>query len=111
MQYYDFKDLKLSALGFGAMRLPVIDGDDAAVDETATFEMVDYAYEAKYASSVKRLLQRAKLRLKRRTVPAGHQQRRGVSGVVRLSKYPAHSQPKQRGQPDGGQTRDHTVLP
>ena len=45
MQYYDFKDLKLSALGFGAMRLPVVDGDDTAVDETATFEMVDYAYE------------------------------------------------------------------
>ena len=45
MQYYDFKDLKLSALGFGAMRLPVIDGDDAAVDEATTFEMVDYAYD------------------------------------------------------------------
>ncbi|MBQ3300719.1 MAG: aldo/keto reductase [Eggerthellaceae bacterium] len=45
MQYYDFKDLKLSALGFGAMRLPAVDGDDTAVDETATFEMVEYAYE------------------------------------------------------------------
>ena len=45
MQYFDFQDLKLSALGFGAMRLPVIDGQDAAVDEPATFEMVDYAYE------------------------------------------------------------------
>ena len=45
MQYYDFKDLKLSALRFGAMRLPAVDGDDTAVDETATFEMVEYAYE------------------------------------------------------------------
>ena len=45
MEYVDFKNLKLSALGFGAMRLPVIGEDDAAVDEAATFEMVDYAIE------------------------------------------------------------------
>lgn len=45
MQYFTFQDLKLSALGFGAMRLPIIDGDDAKVDEVTTFEMVDYAYE------------------------------------------------------------------
>ena len=32
MQYREFKNLKLSRLGFGAMRLPVIDGDDAKVD-------------------------------------------------------------------------------
>ena len=29
MVYRDFQDLKLSALGMGAMRLPVVDGDDA----------------------------------------------------------------------------------
>ena len=45
MQYREFKDLKLSQLGFGAMRLPVIDGDDAKVDVPQTFRMVDYAME------------------------------------------------------------------
>ena len=44
MYYNDFQDLKLSGLGLGAMRLPVIDGDDAKIDEEKTFEMVDYAY-------------------------------------------------------------------
>lgn len=43
MEYYDFKGLKLSALGFGAMRLPVVDGDDTNVDESATLEMVEFA--------------------------------------------------------------------
>ena len=46
MIYRDFQDLKLSALGFGAMRLPVIDGDDARIDEPAAAEMVDAAMEA-----------------------------------------------------------------
>ena len=43
MIYRDFQDLKLSALGMGAMRLPVIDGNDGVVDEKAATEMVDYA--------------------------------------------------------------------
>ncbi len=46
MIYRTFQDLKLSALGFGAMRLPVIDGDDARIDEPATRRMVDTAIEA-----------------------------------------------------------------
>ncbi len=40
----DFKDKKLSALGLGMMRLPVVDGNDAVVDEKAAAEMIDYAY-------------------------------------------------------------------
>ena len=43
MIYKEFQDLKLSALGMGCMRLPVVDGDDAKVDEAATFQMVDEA--------------------------------------------------------------------
>ena len=45
MVYKDFQDLRLSALGMGAMRLPVIDGDDAKIDEAAAGEMVAYAME------------------------------------------------------------------
>lgn len=45
MVYKDFQDEKLSALGMGAMRLPVIDGDDANIDSGATEKMVDYAME------------------------------------------------------------------
>ncbi|MCM1252309.1 MAG: aldo/keto reductase [Clostridium sp.] len=44
MIYSDFDNRKLSLLGFGAMRLPLVsDAPDAAVDETRTAEMVDYA--------------------------------------------------------------------
>lgn len=45
MVYKEYQDLKLSALGLGTMRLPVIDGDDAKVDEEKTAEMVAYAME------------------------------------------------------------------
>lgn len=44
MVYKKFKDLKLSALGLGAMRLPVVDnGSGGAIDEEKTKEMVKYA--------------------------------------------------------------------
>lgn len=45
MIYRNFQDIKLSALGLGAMRLPIIGGDDAHIDEAATAQMVDYAME------------------------------------------------------------------
>lgn len=43
MYYNDFKDLKLSALGLGGMRLPCINNEEANPDAAATQEMVDYA--------------------------------------------------------------------
>lgn len=43
MVYKNFKDLKLSALGMGSMRLPLIGEDISAIDETKTAEMVEYA--------------------------------------------------------------------
>lgn len=45
MVYKDYKDLKLSILGMGAMRLPVIEGDDSRIDENATAKMIEYAME------------------------------------------------------------------
>ncbi len=45
MIYKDFKGKKLSALGMGCMRLPVINGSDAHIDTEATKEMVAYAFE------------------------------------------------------------------
>lgn len=45
MIYKKFKDLELSALGMGAMRLPVIDGKDGMIDEAAAEKMVSYAME------------------------------------------------------------------
>ena len=43
MIYREFQDIRLSNLGMGAMRLPVLDGDDAKIDEAQTFRMVDAA--------------------------------------------------------------------
>ncbi len=46
MIYKDFQDLKLSALGFGTMRLPVVGNQgDIPIDEEKTAEMVAYALE------------------------------------------------------------------
>ena len=45
MIYKDFQDLKLSALGLGAMRLPVVDGDDGKIDYAEAERIIDYAYE------------------------------------------------------------------
>ncbi len=45
MIYKEFQGKKLSALGLGAMRLPVIDGKDSHIDENAVAEMVAYAME------------------------------------------------------------------
>ncbi len=45
MIYKQFQDIRLSALGLGAMRLPVLEGKDAQIDEPAAQEMVDYAIE------------------------------------------------------------------
>ena len=43
MVYKDFQGLKLSALGFGAMSLPVLDGNNGKIDENAAQKMVDTA--------------------------------------------------------------------
>lgn len=45
MQYRAFQDEKLSLYAMGCMRLPVIDGDDNAIDEAAAAEMIDYAFD------------------------------------------------------------------
>lgn len=45
MVYKEFQDLKISALGMGAMRLPVVDGKNAEIDEEKTAGMVAYAME------------------------------------------------------------------
>ena len=44
MIYSGFKDLTLSKLGFGAMRLPLLE-DGKTIDRGAVKEMVDYAME------------------------------------------------------------------
>ena len=46
MIYKEFQNLKLSALGMGAMRLPVLEGDDSQIDEAAAAQMVDLAMKS-----------------------------------------------------------------
>ena len=45
MIYRSFQDTELSALGFGAMRMPVKDGVDAQIDEEKAAQMIDFAME------------------------------------------------------------------
>ena len=42
MIYKNFQGMKLSALGMGNMRLPVLDGDDSRIDVKTAKEMFDY---------------------------------------------------------------------
>ena len=46
MIYNSFKDIKLSALGMGNMRLPIIDGDDSRIDVETAKAMIDTAMKA-----------------------------------------------------------------
>ncbi|MBQ8249938.1 MAG: aldo/keto reductase [Clostridia bacterium] len=43
MIYNTFKDLKISALGMGTMRLPLINGDNSKIDVEAATELIAYA--------------------------------------------------------------------
>ncbi len=45
MIYRNFQDIKLSALGMGGMRLPVVDGSYDKIDVEQTREMIAYAIE------------------------------------------------------------------
>ncbi len=46
MIYNDFQGKKLSALGMGNMRLPVLNGDDSKIDVDAAREMFDYCMKS-----------------------------------------------------------------
>lgn len=45
MIYRDFKGEKLSALGLGTMRMPVVNGKEESIDEAKAREMVDFAMQ------------------------------------------------------------------
>ncbi len=44
MIYKKFKDMELSALGMGCMRLPTVEGQDSQIDEALTAKMVAQAF-------------------------------------------------------------------
>lgn len=46
MIYNEFQGMKLSALGMGNMRLPVMDGNDSAIDEKAAREMLAFCMKS-----------------------------------------------------------------
>lgn len=46
MIYNDFQGMKLSALGMGTMRLPVLDGNDSMIDAEAAREMIAYCMKS-----------------------------------------------------------------
>ena len=46
MIYNDFNGIKLSALGMGNMRLPVLDGNDSKIDNELSKKMIDYCMES-----------------------------------------------------------------
>lgn len=46
MIYRQFGDKKLSALGFGCMRLPIKSGEYSQIDEAAAADMIDYAIKS-----------------------------------------------------------------
>ncbi len=45
MLYRRFQNMELSALGFGGLRFPVLNGDDGKINEAAAEEMIAYAME------------------------------------------------------------------
>lgn len=46
MIFKNFQDIKISALGLGCMRFPVLDGDNSKIDIDATRKIVDYAMKS-----------------------------------------------------------------
>lgn len=46
MIYNNFQGIKLSALGMGCMRLPVLEGNDCMIDTEAAREMIAYCMES-----------------------------------------------------------------
>lgn len=46
MIYNDYQEIRLSALGMGTMRLPVVDGDDSRIDTNAAEKMIAYCMQS-----------------------------------------------------------------